>query len=363
VPTQQPTDALPSVPSPLETASHLTDSCGINALREQFVTLQIECQRLGEQIAALERQRKDKEEFADDLLTQIRQMEEEPADESPATGEVIEVDGVVSVVQEVVPESRPSPMPTSWRDVSIAVLNLPTISGMGKTKREKLIERVGTLGQLEKLRQQAIEEHRPLCALLPKGVGKDLADEIEERYLRWKDSYDNIGAPTKPSYVDHVADVDTAAKVLVETNETFHPQAQLPPVDLSPLPDLGIVLDTDEAAAARYNELRAAYFANGGSFGDLATLKANRASGRAAAGMGWDSADCPHPPGIEQDSWFAGFIESSLPTSSEDPVNADDIGDIDDAESGDEAAADSSDGNAADYDTPPDEYEKFSSVL
>lgn len=348
MPSQQPTDELPSLPSLIEAAKNLTDSCGMDALREQFVTLQIECQRLGEQIAALERQRKDKEDFASDLLTQIRQMEEEHADE-PAPESVVTVDGVVSVSEPE--ESRPSPKPSSWRDVSIAVLNLPTISGMGRTKREKLIEQVSTLGQFDKLRQRAIEEHRSLCMLLPKGVGKDIADEIEERFLRWKDANDNVGAPTQPSYVEHVPDIDTAAKVLVETAETFHPEAQIPPinVDLSPLPELGITLDTPEAATERYNELRAAYFANSGSFGDMAIHRGPRDSGREAARIGWRHADCPYSPGVEQDSWFAGFIQASLPTSSEDHATSSD-------ETSDET-------HGEDHDTPPDEHEKLSSVL
>lgn len=311
---------------PTRPSNELSLACDLESLRKQFVTLKIDCQRLDEKIAELEREKSEKLDFADDLLQQIRQMEE-PEEEA---GEVVQsVNGVVTVSVEV-DDVRPSPNPTSWRDVGIACLNLSSINGLGKGKRERLIEKVGTLGRFEELRVKAVQEHKPLCAVLPKGIGADIADQLEELFLRWRDQY--TSEPDKAVEV-HQPDIQAAVAQLVETDATFHPEenirpeAKIPPVvavpEVAEVPvDFNITLDTPEAATERYNQLRAAYFANGGNFGDMAILSGPRDSGRDAARIGWDHADCPYSPGVEQDSWFAGFIQASLPTSDDSVEHA-----------------------------------------
>lgn len=71
---------------------------------------------------------------------------------------------------------------TSWRQIDTSTL-LDGIKGMGAKKAELLTELAPTLGDLEDLRAEASVEHEPFHAKLPKGIGQDMADELEERML------------------------------------------------------------------------------------------------------------------------------------------------------------------------------------
>jgi hypothetical protein len=57
------------------------------------------------------------------------------------------------------------------------------IEGLGKKKREALLEECPTLGHLEDMRRDASLKGIPFCQILPKGIGESIADELESRML------------------------------------------------------------------------------------------------------------------------------------------------------------------------------------
>lgn len=74
----------------------------------------------------------------------------------------------------------------TWMLIETASI-LDGIKGMGGKKAEAIISLAPTLGDLEELRAKAGLAHKPYSSVLPKGIGENLADEIQERvYLAMK---------------------------------------------------------------------------------------------------------------------------------------------------------------------------------
>lgn len=59
------------------------------------------------------------------------------------------------------------------------------IPRFGDKKKASLLEACPTIGDFEKLREQAGRSFKPLSELLPDFIGQDMADELEERQLTW----------------------------------------------------------------------------------------------------------------------------------------------------------------------------------
>lgn len=68
----------------------------------------------------------------------------------------------------------------SWKLISLASL-LDGIKGLGDKKRDAITALAPTLADWEELRARAGIAHKPLASVLPRGVGGELADVIEER--------------------------------------------------------------------------------------------------------------------------------------------------------------------------------------
>jgi len=75
-----------------------------------------------------------------------------------------------------------------WRDEPITVLPLDTIKGFGAKKIDALKEKVGTVGGLEDLRAEAAERRVGLQTLLPDGIGRKAADDLEALQVAWLDA-------------------------------------------------------------------------------------------------------------------------------------------------------------------------------
>lgn len=71
---------------------------------------------------------------------------------------------------------------TDWRSVRTEDL-LQDIEGMGKKKLESITELFPTLGDLEDARGEASKDHQPFSKVLPKGIGQQLADQIENAMI------------------------------------------------------------------------------------------------------------------------------------------------------------------------------------
>lgn len=73
----------------------------------------------------------------------------------------------------------------SWKEREICQwIDELEIDGFGETKREALKDLVETFGDFDCIRAEARKTHVHLSELMPKGIGKGLADAIEEAYLK-----------------------------------------------------------------------------------------------------------------------------------------------------------------------------------
>lgn len=207
----------------------------IRKLQEQYAQLGLEIENLDEQMEELRKKRSETASQQCDVLQQLRMFEQAEPDQ------VTEVDGVVSVEPK---KALPDIEFTYWRDAPITVLSLSTIEGLGLKKRRSLLEEIPTLGALEDLRTTASIRCQPLDAVMPKGIGKNTVDTIEERFLNWLDknrgSYgvETVSSPATEPLPVQIDGTSAASKVfksiVVESNEPScaTPQAQVPPDDL-----------------------------------------------------------------------------------------------------------------------------------
>lgn len=68
----------------------------------------------------------------------------------------------------------------TWRNIPMAKL-IEGIKGMGPKKAEAILELTPTVGAWEELRAKAGKAFKQMSEVLPKGIGGNIADEIEER--------------------------------------------------------------------------------------------------------------------------------------------------------------------------------------
>lgn len=79
-----------------------------------------------------------------------------------------------------------------WKSVPTAkIFEGKTIKGLGPKKVEAVCDAAPTLGELEELRNQASLKHLHFCKMLPKGIGEELADAIQD--LMYPHTYPNKG--------------------------------------------------------------------------------------------------------------------------------------------------------------------------
>lgn len=164
--------------SPLAAPPGIIES--IRKLQIQYAEIGVEIEKLDEKIEVLREERSDLSSKQSDVMQQIRMFEEAAS----APDEVSEVDGV-----SIAEPRRPLPDIDfkRWEDAPITELGLSDIEGLGRAKRQKLLEAIPTIGKLVEYCKQASIRCMPLCEVLPKGVGKNTADAIEEKMLNWLD--------------------------------------------------------------------------------------------------------------------------------------------------------------------------------
>lgn len=96
----------------------------------------------------------------------------------------------------------------SWKAIPTLQV-LQGIKGMGDKKAEAIYELAPTLGDLEELRAQAGLLHKPFASVLPRGIGGNLSDEIENKI---------IDAVTK--HTMHRQTANSEAEIQVEEQES-----------------------------------------------------------------------------------------------------------------------------------------------
>lgn len=67
-----------------------------------------------------------------------------------------------------------------WRKISTTTV-LDGIEGMGTRKRQAVLDEFPTLGELEDARAKAYLAHKPFKDALPKGIGNEMAQRIEDK--------------------------------------------------------------------------------------------------------------------------------------------------------------------------------------
>lgn len=96
--------------------------------------------------------------------------------------------------------------PEAWRAIPTSVV-LDSIVGLGKKKKEKVLEVAPTLGQLEDLRAKASSDFMQFHELLPKGIGENVGDEIDSamcnHYAEWMRQH-AVGAPTSRALAERL---------------------------------------------------------------------------------------------------------------------------------------------------------------
>lgn len=77
-----------------------------------------------------------------------------------------------------------------WKSVPTSrIFEGKTIKGLGPKKIEAVCDVAPTIGELEELRNQASLKHLHFCKMLPKGIGEELADAIQD--LMYPHTYPN----------------------------------------------------------------------------------------------------------------------------------------------------------------------------
>ena len=71
-----------------------------------------------------------------------------------------------------------------WRSTPIDTL-FSDVKGLGAKKQEAVRDAIPTLGAFEDLRARASLEGESLKAMMPKGIGQDACDQLEEAALNW----------------------------------------------------------------------------------------------------------------------------------------------------------------------------------
>lgn len=116
-------------------------------------------------------------------------------------------------VSFTLPLAEPGPiLPTlaslAWKKVPTEeALNLNSLRGIGRSKRERIIDQVPTMGDFEKLRNMAVKANRHLSAMLPKGVGEDVADELVDRAIAWRAKWEIEQAKKEAGAAEEIAEL------------------------------------------------------------------------------------------------------------------------------------------------------------
>lgn len=141
-----------------------------------------------------------------------------------------------------------------WQKIPTDILLDPPIEGFGAKKRTALLEAVPTLGDFEKLRGRVGIDAATLRELLPKGIGEQAADALEERLITAIRDHRISDEPAEqPPVAEAVADTEEEdAKPRPSTEEALQNQAvelyEIGKADRAEFDLLGDAHDSNEVA-------------------------------------------------------------------------------------------------------------------
>lgn len=136
---------------------------------------------------------------------------------------------------------------TTWKRVETeAALDLANFFGLGPSKKQRIIDMVPTMGDFERLRWLARKANRHLAQMLPKGIGEDVADELENRAIAWLASWgskesqgDTIDTSEAGGATSGEGDNPDALDIALPESESPTTISTSPPIDTLPaIPEL-----------------------------------------------------------------------------------------------------------------------------
>lgn len=157
----------------------------IDQTKEMMIDLDREISHVTEQLKSLKDQKKGSVERLIQLETRGPELPPKPqskpakkANDSSADSVGCEANNATATTSDVKEPNTDD----SWRAIPASKI-LEGIERLGKKKLEAITEAFPTLGHLEDIRGEASKEHLHFSAKLPDGIGKGIADKIEERMM------------------------------------------------------------------------------------------------------------------------------------------------------------------------------------
>lgn len=143
----------------------------------------------------------------------------------------------------ILPTSVTASPDTAWKRVDTeTALDLTNFFGLGPSKKQRIIDMVPTMGDFERLRWLARKANRHLAQMLPKGIGEDVADELENRAIAWLagwESKENLSQSQGEAGATSGEGDDALDEIAPPESESPTTISTSPPIDTLPaLPEL-----------------------------------------------------------------------------------------------------------------------------
>lgn len=290
--------------------------------KERFTNASMHVSELESQVKSLKSDLKDARETMEEAYDSLIELQERgPEQPKPAPSSTPQATESAAPQPGTPTASGQAPEPkedNAWRNEPLTSLGLDKIDGLGKKKLEALMEAVPTMGAFVDLQSQA--GAMGVHTLLPKGLGRKIADELEERQVEWLKQYwakSAVQEPAEPMSVDHAAvfgddpkpEESEAADHVPDDRDDIDEgnpvgEAEELPFGLPPRTEVEGE-DAETQVRRRLNELAGA---KNPSAPDIDIFR----EGRGAAAAGLFVTDCELEPGDDQDSWLLGFLSGGV---------------------------------------------------
>lgn len=213
----------------------------IDQTKEMMIDLDREISHVTEQLKSLKDQKKGSVERLIQLETRGPELPPKPQPKpakkpSDSSADSVGHEATSTNANATTADVREPNTDDSWRAIPASKI-LEGIERLGKKKLEAITEAFPTLGHLEDIRGEASKEHLHFSAKLPDGIGKGIADKIEERMMDEIAKF-SVGIPIETTAETPVEAISLSV-VHPDDNETD----EIPPEDIDQ--ETGEVLTAD----------------------------------------------------------------------------------------------------------------------
>lgn len=354
-----------------ESREHRTEiESSLHSAELEYIEAALYVQQIEEEIDALKKRLKDARESRDESGVRLRQVRDgsvpvqvfKPTTIGPTAA------ATTKTIETLL--DNPPLSDGDWRLTPLSDLWVTEpIKGMGKKKRDALIDFCPTIGSFEDLRAEAGRQFKPLADLLPEGIGQSLASELEERQLSWlarraaaQSATECSDSSESPGQTAAVVESPPLAEQTDEpASESPQPQSKsqpdLPQAELAPKRTRKkrvSVADAEQIAADAANKAIHPAIELAGEIRSLllsganVPVQKNKAAydaGRDARRREWLVTDCAWViPSDNATDWIHGWTVEDIGMSVEkEPDEPDEFSDASTDEPASESAADTAD--------------------